>query len=210
MGVLAGLPDRANPVAGGRGFDLSFRPIMEGGGACGPAEACVAVEGGDEHRLTGRPSLFRSFTEKLALAGGIVTVLAALLVCASVGMRWITSDSIPGDFELVQIAVALSAFAFLPYCQMRRGNISVGTFTTALPERMRAGLDALWDLTYALIAAFIAWRLAVGASETIANKTTTMVSGLPIGWAIAAVAVMAALLAIAALATALELLRGAR
>lgn len=170
----------------------------------------MAVEEGDERRLTGGPWLLRALTENLALAGGVIVLAAAALVCCSVMLRWLTSDSIPGDFELVQIAVGLSAFAFLPYCQMQRGNISVGTFTDRLPERMRSALDALWDLAYALAAAFIAWRLAAGAAETIANKTTTMVSGLPVGWAIAAVAVMAVLLAVAAAATALQLLRRQR
>src|SRR5690606_33058113 len=135
---------------------------------------------------------------------------AAFLVCASVGLRWATSSAIPGDFELVQIAVAVSAFAFLPFCQLRRGNIFVGTFTTSLPRRVTARLDALWDFAYGLTAAFIAWRLTIGAIETIASRTTTMVSGIPIGWAIAATAGMAALLAIASLATALRVLRSGR
>lgn len=151
-----------------------------------------------------------SVAEILALAGGIVLVAAAVLVCVSIALRWATSNSIPGDFELVQIAVAISAFAFLPFCQMRRGNISVNTFTTRLPPWLRDGLDALWDFVYALAAGFIAWRLSIGAAETIANRTTTMVSGLPIGWAIAATSVMAVLLAIAALATAWQLVRRAR
>ncbi len=170
----------------------------------------MAIEEGDEHPASGGFWLLRAVSEKLALAGGFVALAAALLVCASVSLRWMTSDSIPGDFELVQIAVALSAFAFLPYCQFRRGNIAVGTFTAALPARVRAALDALWDFTYALAAAFIAWRLTIGASETIANKTTTMVSGIPIGWAIAATAAMAGLLAVVAVATAIELLRRPR
>lgn len=167
----------------------------------------MAVEEGEEQRASGGARLLRALTEKLALAGGIVVLAAALLVCSSVTLRWLTSNSIAGDFELVQIAIALSAFAFLPYCQLQRGNIAVGTFTTALPARVRAALDALWDLTYALVAGFIAWRLVIGASETIANRTTTMVSGIPIGWGIAATAVMAVLLALVAAATALELLR---
>lgn len=170
----------------------------------------MTVEGGDERRGTGLPRLLGAIAENLALAGGIVMLAAAILVCSSVGLRWVTSNSIPGDFELVQIAVAVSAFAFLPHCQFRRGNISVGTFTAALPRRVQALLDALWDLAYGLTGAFIAWRLAIGASETIANRTTTMVSGIPIGWAIAAAAAMALLLAIAAFSTALQLARSGR
>jgi TRAP-type C4-dicarboxylate transport system permease small subunit len=170
----------------------------------------LAIDTRDAHHTPGQPWLLRAITEKLALAGGLIVLAAALLVCGSVTLRWLTSNSIPGDFELVQIAVALSAFAFLPYCQLGRGNIAVGTFTARLPERARAFLDALWDTLYALTAAFIAWRLVAGAWETIANGTTTMVSGLPIGWAIAAVAVMAVRLAVVAASTAVELLRRPR
>lgn len=170
----------------------------------------MAVESGDEQRTTETPWLLGAGAEKLALAGGTVMLAAAFLVCTSVGMRWATSNSVPGDFELVQIAVAVSAFAFLPLCQLRRGNIFVGTFTAMLPRRMTARLDALWDLAYGVTAAFIAWRLSIGAAESIASRTTTMVSGIPIGWAIVATAGMAVLLAIAALATALQLARSGR
>jgi TRAP-type C4-dicarboxylate transport system permease small subunit len=167
----------------------------------------VANEEANDHHVAEVSRLLGSVAENLALAGGIVMVAAALLVCISVTLRWATSNSIPGDFELVQIAVAVSAFAFLPFCQVRRGNITVNTFTTRLPAWARNSLDALWDLVYALAAGFIAWRLSIGAAETIANRTTTMVSGLPIGWAIAATSAMAVLLAVAALATAWQLAR---
>ena len=140
--------------------------------------------------------------EQVALAGGLLMLAAAVLVCVSVGLRWVTSNSVPGDFEMVQIAVALAAFAFFPYGQMRHSNIVVDSFTSWMPARAIAWLEAFWDLFYAVVAAFLAWRLGVGAAETIANKTTTMISGLPIGWAIAATSVMAGLLALTAVATA--------
>jgi TRAP-type C4-dicarboxylate transport system permease small subunit len=145
------------------------------------------------------PNLLVSLSAGLALLGGLIILAAAVLVCVSVSLRWATNNSVPGDFELVQIAVALSAFAFLPYCQLRRGNIVVETFTSWLSPRMLAWLEAAWDLVYAFVAGFLAWRLAVGAWETIANGTTTMISGIPIGWGIAAVAVMAAFLAVTSL-----------
>ncbi len=143
-----------------------------------------------------------SLASPLALAGGGVMLAGAVLVCVSVLLRWATSRSVPGDFEWVQLCVALAAFAFLPLCQLRRGNIFVDTFTSRLPAAAIRFLDSLWDLVYALFAGLIAWRLAVGALETIGNKTTSMVLGLPIGWAIAASAVMVAFLTLIALITA--------
>jgi TRAP-type C4-dicarboxylate transport system permease small subunit len=131
----------------------------------------------------------------------------ASMVVVSVMMRWLISESIPGDIELVQIATALAVFSFLPLCQLHRGNIMVDTFTTRLPKRVQNALDTLWDVVYAGMAAMIAWRLALGAYDTIRSNTVSMMLALPIGWAIAACAVMAALLALVALATAFALAR---
>jgi TRAP-type C4-dicarboxylate transport system permease small subunit len=155
-----------------------------------------------------RRETLAAVAERLAVLGGLLIVAAAILVCTSIGLRWAIGDSVPGDFEFVQIAVALSAFSFLPFCQAKRGNIIVDAFTARLPAVLRNALDAFWDIVYAGFASLIAWRLAVGAGETIANKTTTMVSGLPIGWVIALSSVMAGLLAVIASLTAVERLRG--
>jgi TRAP-type C4-dicarboxylate transport system permease small subunit len=146
--------------------------------------------------------------ETLALAGGVLMLVVASLVTTSVLMRWLAGDGIPGDFELVQIATALGAFAFLPLCQARRGNVIVDTFTTKLSRRTRDILDALWDLTYAALIGIIAWRLVIGAQDAFASQTTSMVLGIPQGYAIAACAAMGVFLAVVAAVTALHLLKG--
>jgi TRAP-type C4-dicarboxylate transport system permease small subunit len=92
----------------------------------------------------------------------------------SVLMRWLLGAGISGDFELVQIATALGAFAFLPLCQARHGNVIVDSFTTRLSRRARHRLDALWDLTYAALIAIISWRLVLGAFDAFASETTSM------------------------------------
>ncbi|MEJ1159757.1 TRAP transporter small permease [Prosthecomicrobium sp. N25] len=145
-----------------------------------------------------------------AVAGGALTVLIALAVTASVLKRWATGGGIDGDFELVQIGTALAAFCFLPYCQARRGNIVVDTFTNALPARVRNTLDGLWDLVLAALVALMAWRLFVGAAEAFRTGTTSMVLGIQAGYAVAASAVLLALLAVTAAATAVMAIRGGR
>jgi TRAP-type C4-dicarboxylate transport system permease small subunit len=148
--------------------------------------------------------------EALALAGGALMLATACLVTTSVLMRWLAGDGISGDFELVQIATALGAFAFLPLCQGRHGNVIVDTFTARLPQRARRTLDALWDLTYAALSGVIAWRLAIGAQDAFASQTTSMVLGIPQGYAIAACAAMGVFLAAVAVATAVRVRKGAR
>ena len=166
------------------------------------------AETGEGGRPSGEGPL--SVTRPLAIAGGLLMLAMALMVVVSVVMRWLISYSVPGDIELVQIATALAVFSFLPLCQLHRGNIMVDTFTTGLPRRVQNALDALWDLVYAGMAAIIAWRLALGAYDTIRSNTVSMMLALPIGWAIAACAAMAVLLMLVALTTAFALLRRAR
>ncbi len=158
----------------------------------------------------GRPQdLVARLSVGLALAGGCLVLLLALLVTFSVLRRWLTADSVPGDFELVQNGLAIAVFAFLPICQLHGANISVDTFTRAGPAWVQSVLDGVWGLVYAGAAALIAWETAAGARETLVSGTTTMVLGLPIGWAMAVSAVFAAWLAVVALVVAARAFRGA-
>jgi TRAP-type C4-dicarboxylate transport system permease small subunit len=166
-----------------------------------------AAEEAKNEGEAGGPGLLSALTRLLAVAGGLLMLTLAGAVTVSVAMRWAINVSVPGDIELVQIATALAVFSFLPLCQATRGNIVVDTFTAGLPSRWRNALDAIWDLVYAAFAAAIAWRLAVGAWDTLRSNTVSMMLGLPIGWAIALCAAAAMFLAIVAAATAMTLLR---
>ena len=77
------------------------------------------------------PGLLDRVVTALAIAGGALALGVAILVTVSVGRRWFGFQPIPGDFEFVQMATAVSIFSFLPYCQLRHGNIAVDTFTPA-------------------------------------------------------------------------------
>ena len=149
-------------------------------------------------------------TEILALAGGALMLAVATVVTASVLMRWLAGDGISGDFELVQIVTALGAFAFLPFCQGRRGNVIVDTFTRDLPRRVTRRLDATWDLLYAAIIAILSWQLVLGAHDAFASQTTSMVLGIPLGYAIAACAIMGVFLTLIASVTAARLSKSGR
>lgn len=144
----------------------------------------------------------------LALFGGALAVCLALLVSTSITLRALGLGGVRGDFEFVQMGVALIVFAFMPWCQARRGNVMVDSFTTRLPPRFQAALDALWEVVFAAMMALIAWRLGAGALEAARSSTTTMVLLLPIAPAIGACAVLAGFTALIAFAMALVRFRG--
>ena len=144
----------------------------------------------------------------LALFGGALAVCLALLVSTSITLRALGLGGVRGDFEFVQMGVALIVFAFMPWCQARRGNVMVDSFTTRLPPHFQAALDALWEVVFAAMMALIAWRLGAGALEAGRSSTTTMVLLLPIAPAIGACAILAGFTALIALAMAVMRLRG--
>lgn len=151
--------------------------------------------------------LVSRLTVGLAVAGGALVFGLAVLVTASVLMRWLAGRVVPGDFELVQIGISIATFCFLPLSQLRGHNIFVDTFTHRLPGRVRAALDGLFALLYAGIAALLAWQMGVGALETLASGTTTMVLGLPLGAPIGVAAVLCGWLALVALVSAVRIVR---
>jgi TRAP-type C4-dicarboxylate transport system permease small subunit len=143
----------------------------------------------------------------IALAGGLLTLGIAILVTASVIGRRVWGEPVPGDFEFVQMATAVTLFAFLPLCQSHRGNIAVDTFTGWLPRSWQRGLDAAWDLTYAAFMAVISFGLFRAALEARGYGTTTMVLGLPIWPAMTISALLCAVVALVALMTMSRLIR---
>ncbi len=160
----------------------------------------------------GRPlPAFDRAVEAVALIGGLLLIALATMVVVSVSLRsdLVGAAGVPGDFELVQMATAVAAFCFLPYCQLKRGNIFVDTFTLNLPLRWRNRIDGVWDIVYGLVMALVAWRLAVGGWSARASGERTMVLGLPSYIPIALCAVLAALVAVAAFTSARRLF-GAR
>lgn len=155
-----------------------------------------------------RPSLIERLSGAIAVLGGALSLAVAVLVVSSVLGRWLFGAPINGDFELVQMATAISVFTFLPYCQARRGNIVVDTFTSWLPVRANALIDAFWDLVYAGMMGLLTACLATGTVEHYRSGQTTMLLQLAVWPAIAVCAALAFLLTCVALATAASLVRG--
>ena len=126
-------------------------------------------------------ALYRAATG-IALLGGLVLFALTLLTVISVVGRAAFSAPIPGDFELVELGMAVAIFSFLPYCQIVRGNVIVDLFTSKASPRTRALLDGIGNLLFTAIAAVLTWRVAVGGIEIRSYRETTMVLQVPVWW----------------------------
>jgi TRAP-type C4-dicarboxylate transport system permease small subunit len=152
-----------------------------------------------------RPAIPERIAGALAVAGGALAIALGGLVTISVLSRWTSGQPVPGDFEFVQMGVALTVFACLPICQTQRGNIVVDTFTSNLPANVRAWIDAGWDVAYASAMGLICWGMTVGALEAWRTKTETMVTQFPLWPALALSALLAAVLSMTTIWTAWRL-----
>lgn len=141
--------------------------------------------------------------------GGVLVAITAMSVASIIGRATI-SQPVQGDFELVQIGCAAGIAAFLPWCQLRRGNIIVDFFTTGLPARAQAALDAFGALLIALVMALVCWRTAAGMLAVKAAGETSMIVGFPIWIGYAAMVPSLAMTALVALYSAHQSLHGAR
>jgi TRAP-type C4-dicarboxylate transport system permease small subunit len=130
-----------------------------------------------------------SIARWLAIGGGVVLSAIALLTVFSILGREVIGQPIAGDFEIVEIGCAVSIFCFLPYCHLTRGNIVVALFTERASARTRAALEAIGDTLFAVIAAVLTWRLALGGLDLYQFGQETMVLRIPmwVGFAVSVV-----------------------
>ena len=112
------------------------------------------------------------------LAGCLLTVIT-LMTCVSLIGRNTTGWTIVGDFELSGSAAGAAIALFLPWCQLRRGNIIVDFFTTRASAATQLRLDRLGALLYAAAMALMAWRTTIGAANAWNSKASSMMLGFP-------------------------------
>ena len=120
-----------------------------------------------------------------AVVGGVVLVAMTLMSVASIAGRSLFGKPVPGDFELIQIGCAICVAAFLPWCQMQGGNITVDFFTVRVGARSQAWLDVFGALLLTAVMLLVAWRTGVGALTVKDAGETSMIMGFPswIGYA---------------------------
>ncbi len=115
---------------------------------------------------TGR--VIEGLARALAWAGGLILVAIALITVASITGRALIFaglSPIKGDFELVEVGCAIAIFFFLPWCQLRRGHVTVDVLVARFPPRAQAVFGLIGDVLITLAAAVILWRLWLGLGE---------------------------------------------
>ena len=120
------------------------------------------------------------FLAKLcAVVAGVLLTVITLMTCASVIGRNTTGWTIVGDFELSGSAAGAAIALFLPWCQIRRGNIIVDFFTTKASQATQAKLDRAGALLLALVLGLMTWRTFIGGLNAWKSQAGSMMLGFP-------------------------------
>ncbi|MDO5656731.1 MAG: TRAP transporter small permease [Paracoccus sp. (in: a-proteobacteria)] len=128
------------------------------------------------------PTWLLALARAFAIAGGVVLMAMMLMTVISITRRSLLGAPIAGDFEMVELACAITVFCFLPWCQITRGNVLVDFFTMKASPRLNHALEAIGDLLYLLIGALIVWRMWHGAMDFYQYNEQTMIRRIPIWW----------------------------
>jgi TRAP-type C4-dicarboxylate transport system permease small subunit len=123
--------------------------------------------------------LLEALARLCAIGAGLLLTVITLMTCASVIGRNTVGWTIVGDFELSASAAGAAIALFLPWCQVRRGNIIVDFFTTRAPAATQAALDRFGALLLAAVMALMAWRSAIGGLNAWKAGSGSMMLGFP-------------------------------
>jgi TRAP-type C4-dicarboxylate transport system permease small subunit len=123
------------------------------------------------------------FLEQLArgcaILAGVILVGITLMTVYSVIGRDFFGKALTGDFELTAVLTGAAIALFLPWCQVKRGNIIVDFFTAKASEKTRSALDRIGAFFIAAMLGLCAWRAALGGMSAFKSNSGTMMLGFP-------------------------------
>jgi len=114
-----------------------------------------------------------------AILAGVLLVWITALTVASVIGRSAFGTAINGDFELAGFAAGAAVALFMPWCQLRRGNIIVDFFTGRASPRSREAMDRFGALLLGLVMALMTWRTMLGGLNAWNTGSGSMMLGFP-------------------------------
>jgi len=117
--------------------------------------------------------------EGWALLGGVLLVVIALMNTWSVISLAVLGYPVPGDFELVKMGVAIAAFSFLPYCQLKGANVTADIFTAGASRVTIAVFTLIAAIVAAFFSILLLWKMSNGMVSYLRYREVTTILNIP-------------------------------
>ena len=114
-----------------------------------------------------------------AILAGVLLTFITLMTCVSLIGRNTVGITLAGDFELTGVVAGAAIALFLPWCQVKRGNIIVDFFTTGASSQTQSRMDRFGALLMAVVMALLAWRSSMGGLSAWKAQSGSMMLGFP-------------------------------
>lgn len=123
---------------------------------------------------TGPAALVARIITVWALLGGVLLMAVVLMnVWSVIGANF--GAPFPGDFEMTEMGICVSSFAFLPYCQLTGANVSADIFTARASLRWIGIFRTAASAVALLFAALLLWRMYAGMLDQKEYGYTTAI-----------------------------------
>lgn len=123
-----------------------------------------------------------------ALLGGAVLCAITVMSVMSIAGRALVPiglGPVPGDFELVEVGIAVAVFAFLPWCHVQGGHATVDLLAGAMGPSLKKSIEAICDILMALLWLTLTWKMWDGMVEKMEQMETSFILQIPVWWAFA-------------------------
>ena len=124
-------------------------------------------------------TLLEQLAKLCAVLAGVLLTVITLMTCVSLIGRNTTGWTIVGDFELSGSAAGAAIALFMPWCQVKRGNIMVDFFTAKASAATQDRLDRFGALLLGVAMLLMTWRTAVGGLNAWKSQAGSMMLGFP-------------------------------
>jgi TRAP-type C4-dicarboxylate transport system permease small subunit len=124
-------------------------------------------------------NLLEKAAKLCAVLAGVLLVVITLMTCVSLIGRNTIGWTIVGAFELSGFAAGAAIALFMPWCQIRRGNIIVDFFTARASQSTQDRLDRFGALLLGVAMGLMAWRTAIGGLDAWRTQAESMMMGFP-------------------------------
>jgi TRAP-type C4-dicarboxylate transport system permease small subunit len=124
-------------------------------------------------------NLLEKAAKLCAVLAGVLLIVITLMTCVSLIGRNTIGWTIVGAFELSGFAAGAAIALFMPWCQIKRGNIIVDFFTAKASPATQDRLDRFGALMLGVAMGLMAWRTAIGGLDAWRTQAESMMMGFP-------------------------------
>ena len=152
--------------------------------------------------------LAQTMSDGWALVGGMfLLAVVAINVVSIIGFA-LFGWAVPGDFEMTEMGVAIAAFSFLPFCQIRGFNVTADIFTQKASDSVLALFRFLAALVAFGFALLMVWSTYHGMLDQKQYEYTTAILQIPKWWGFAFALLSFMLLVLSSFATLVDTMTG--